>query len=106
MFQAVCTIALISHASKVMLKMLQARLQQYVNREIPDVQAGFRKVFHYSIMKKMENILATLNTLGKFHFQIVCCFALKEVKLLNKMCERKQIFLLVAKLRMLLLCEK
>ena len=37
------TIALISHASKVMLKILQARLQQYVSRELPDVQAGFRK---------------------------------------------------------------
>ena len=37
------TIALISHTSKVMLKILQARLQQYVNRELPDVQAGFRK---------------------------------------------------------------
>ena len=37
------TIVLISHASKVMLKILQARLQQYVNRELPDVQAGFRK---------------------------------------------------------------
>ena len=37
------TIALISHASKVMLKILQARVQQYVNRELPDVQAGFRK---------------------------------------------------------------
>ena len=37
------TIALISHYSKVMLKILQARLQQYVNRELPDVQAGFRK---------------------------------------------------------------
>ena len=37
------TIALISHASKVMLKTLQARLQQYVNHELPDVQAGFRK---------------------------------------------------------------
>ena len=37
------TIALISHASKVMLKILQARLPQYVNREFPDVQAGFRK---------------------------------------------------------------
>ena len=36
-----CTIALISHASKVMLKILQARLQQYVNHELPDVQAGF-----------------------------------------------------------------
>ena len=38
-----CTIALISHASKVMLKILQARLQQYVNSELPDVQAGFTK---------------------------------------------------------------
>ena len=38
-----CTIALISHASKVMLKILQARLQQHVNHELPDVQAGFRK---------------------------------------------------------------
>ena len=38
-----CTIALISHTSKVMLKILQARPQQYVNHELPDVQAGFRK---------------------------------------------------------------
>ena len=38
-----CTIALISHASKVMLKILQARLHQYVNHELPDVQAGFRE---------------------------------------------------------------
>ena len=38
-----CTMALISHASKVMLKILQARLQQYMNRKLPDVQAGFRK---------------------------------------------------------------
>ena len=38
-----CTIALISHARKVMLKILQARLQQYMNHELPDVQAGFRK---------------------------------------------------------------
>ena len=37
------TITLISHASKVMLKILQAKLQQYVNHELPDVQAGFRK---------------------------------------------------------------
>ena len=37
------TVALISHASKVMLKILQARLQQYVNHELPDVQTGFRK---------------------------------------------------------------
>ena len=38
-----CTIALISHPSKVMLKILQARLQQYMNQELPDVQTGFRK---------------------------------------------------------------
>ena len=38
-----CTAALISHARKVMLKILQARFQQYVNRQLPDVQAGFRK---------------------------------------------------------------
>ena len=37
------TIALISHTSKVMFKILQARLQQYMNREFPDIQAGFRK---------------------------------------------------------------
>ena len=38
-----CTVALISHASKVTLKILQARLQQYVNHELPDVQVGFTK---------------------------------------------------------------
>ena len=42
-FSVYHTIALISHACKVMFKILQARLQQYVNRELPDVQAGFRK---------------------------------------------------------------
>ena len=42
-FARIPTVALISHASKVMLKILQARPQQYVNRELPDVQAGFRK---------------------------------------------------------------
>ena len=41
--QTYCTIALISHASKVMLKILQAMPQQYVNHDLPDVQAGFRK---------------------------------------------------------------
>ena len=38
-----CTIALISHATKVLLKILQDRLQQYVNHELPDIQAGFKK---------------------------------------------------------------
>ena len=42
-FSNYCTITLISHASKVMLKILQARLQQYMNHELPNVQAGFRK---------------------------------------------------------------
>ena len=42
--QTTTHLALISHASKVMLKILQARLQQHMNRELPDVQAGFRKV--------------------------------------------------------------
>ena len=48
------TIALISHASKVMLKINQARLQQYVNQEFPDVQAGFRK--GRGIRDKIANI--------------------------------------------------
>ena len=43
MFKLPYTTALISHVSKIMLKILQARLQQYVNRELPDVQARFRK---------------------------------------------------------------
>ena len=38
-----CTIALTSHTSKVMLKILQAKLQKYMNHELPDIQAGFRK---------------------------------------------------------------
>jgi len=38
-----CTIVLISHVSKIMLKILQARLQQYMKQELPDIQAGFRK---------------------------------------------------------------
>ena len=42
-FSTYCTVVLISHASQVMLKILQARLQQYVNWELPDVEAGFRK---------------------------------------------------------------
>ena len=59
-----CTILLISHASKVMIKILQARLQQYVNHELPDVQAGFRKGrgtrdqtgnIHVGSLKKQES---------------------------------------------------
>ena len=67
-----CTIALISHASKVMLKILQVRLQQYMNQELPDVQAGFRKGrgtrdqianIHWIIEK--ANILEKTLMLGK-----------------------------------------
>ena len=59
------TIALISHASKVMLKILQARLQQYVNRELPDVRTGFRKGRGTKLstsagsLKKQENFRKT-----------------------------------------------
>ena len=49
-----CTIALVSHASKIMLKILQARLQQYMNHELPDVQAEFRK--GRGIRDQMANI--------------------------------------------------
>ena len=59
-----CTVALISHASKVMLKILQARLQQYMNQGLPDVQAGFQRSrgtrdqianIHWIIEKAREN---------------------------------------------------
>ena len=69
------TIALISHASKVMLKILQARLQQYVNRELPEVQAGFRKGrgtrdqianIHW-IIKKAREFKKIRDTKGTFH---------------------------------------
>ena len=50
------TIALISHASKVMLKFLQARLQQYVNHELPDVQAGFIKAEDQIARDEIANI--------------------------------------------------
>ena len=49
------TVALISHASKVMLKILQVRLQQYVNHELPDVQAGFRKAEEPEIKLPISN---------------------------------------------------
>ena len=72
-----CTIALISHASKLMLNILQARLQQYVKRELPAVQAGFRKGkgtrdqianIHWIIEKAREyqkNIYSALLTMPK-----------------------------------------
>uniref|UniRef100_A0A4W2DNA5 RNA-directed DNA polymerase n=1 Tax=Bos indicus x Bos taurus TaxID=30522 RepID=A0A4W2DNA5_BOBOX len=67
-----CTIALISHASKVMLKILQARLQQYVNRELPDVQLGFRK--GRGTRDQIANIRWMIETAREFQKNIYFCF--------------------------------
>ena len=67
-----CTIALILHASKVMLKILQARLQQYVNRELPDVQAGFRK--GSGTTGQIANIRWIMEKAREFQKNIYFCF--------------------------------
>ena len=67
-----CTIALISHASKVMLKIFQARLQQYVNHELPDVQAGFRK--GRGTREQIANISWIIKKARKFQKNIYFCF--------------------------------
>ena len=66
------TIALISHASKVMLKILQARLQQYVNRELPDVQDGFRK--GRGTRDQIANIHWIMEKAREFQKNIYFCF--------------------------------
>ena len=66
------TIALISHVSKVMLKILQARLQQYVNRELPDVQAGFRK--DRGTRDQIANIRWIMEKAREFQKNIYFCF--------------------------------
>ena len=66
------TIALISHASKVMLKILQTRLQQYVKRELPDVQAGFRK--GRGTRDQIANIHWIMEKARKFQKNIYFCF--------------------------------
>ena len=66
------TIALISHASKVMLKILQARLQQYVNCELPDVQAGFRK--SRETRDQIANICWIMEKAREFQKNIYFCF--------------------------------
>ena len=65
-------VALISHASKVMLKILQARLQQYVNHELPDVQAGFRK--GRGTRDQIANILWIMEKAREFQKNIYFCF--------------------------------
>ena len=67
-----CTIALISHASKVMLKILQARLQQYMNRELLDVQAGFRK--GRGTRDQIANMRWIIKKARKFQKNIYFCF--------------------------------
>ena len=65
-------IALISHASKVMLKILQDRLQQYINRELPDVQAGFRK--SRGTRDQIANIRWIIEKARDFQKNIYFCF--------------------------------
>ena len=67
-----CTIALISHANKVMLKILQARLQQYVNGEIPDVQPGFIKV--RGTREQIANVHWIIKKAGELQKNIYFCF--------------------------------
>ena len=67
-----CTLALISHASKVMLKILQMRLQQYVNWELPDVQAGFRKCRR--TRDQSTNICWIIKKAREFQKNIYFCF--------------------------------
>ena len=66
------TIALISHSSKVLLKILQARVQQYVNCELPDVQAGFRK--GRGTMDQIANICWIMEKAREFQKNICFCF--------------------------------
>ena len=66
------TITLISHASKVMLKILQAKLQQYVNCEVPDVQAGFRK--GRRTRDQIANIHWIMEKAREFQKNIYFCF--------------------------------
>ena len=67
-----CTVALILHASKAMLKILQARLQQYVNRELPHVQARFRK--GRGIRDQMTKICWIIKKAREFQKNIYFCF--------------------------------
>ena len=66
------TIALISHTSKGMLKLLQAQLQQYVNHELPDVQAGFRK--GQGTRGQIANICWIIEKAREFQKNIYFCF--------------------------------
>ena len=67
-----CTVAVISHTSKVMLKILQARLQQYMNCELPDLQAGFRK--GRGTRDQIANICWITEKAREFQKNIYFCF--------------------------------
>ena len=67
-----CTTELVSHASKIMLKIPQARLQQYVNQELPDVQAGFRK--GRGTRDQIANILWIIEKAREVQKNIYFCF--------------------------------
>ena len=67
-----CTIALTSHASEVMLEILQASLQQYMKHEIPDVQAGFRK--GRGTRDQIANIHWTIRKVKEYQKNIYFCF--------------------------------
>ena len=71
-----CTIALISHTSKVMLKILQARLQQYMNRKLPDVQAHFRK--GRGTRDQIANIRWIIEKAREFQKNIYFCFIMPK----------------------------
>ena len=70
--QTTATVALISHASKVMLKILEARLQQYVKQDLPDVQAGFRK--GRGTRDQVANICWIIKRAREFEKNIYFCF--------------------------------
>ena len=72
MLKLLHSIALMSHASKIMLKILQARLQQYMNHELPDVQAGFRKV--RGTRDQIANIHWIIKKATEFQKDIYFCF--------------------------------
>ena len=79
-----CTIALISYTSKEMLKILQARLQEYVNCEIPDVQAGFRK--GRETRDQTANIHWIIKKARQFQKNIYFCF----IDFIKSLCESQQ----------------
>ena len=76
-----CRVVLISRASKVMLKILQTRLQQYVNQELPDVQTGFRK--GRGTRDQTTNICWIIEKAREFQENIYFCFTVKVFSIVN-----------------------